>query len=218
MSKPKPKGMSKAKASAKPTSKRSSGSTHKSMPLTQLFKNLKTALESLGLQWQIIGAQALLAHGVPRATQDVDVSVFIGSTTIEQILNELKKSGIVAREKVSEQLAFQQRVLLLVHTDSGTPIDLVLAGVGLEEEFLSRSSLKQLENVQIPVAHVNDLIVMKMLAQREKDIEDVRLLLRSGVREIDFELIRVQLRMIGQWLDDSAMPDLFERLLMAENQ
>ena len=62
----------------------------------------------------------------------------------------------------------------MVHVPSGFPLDLVLASPGLDEEFLARARWLDLGGVEAPVVSVEDLVVMKVLAGRRKDLEDVR--------------------------------------------
>ncbi len=43
-------------------------------PALDLLSDLKKALENLGLRWYLFGAQAVVVHGRPRLTEDVDVT------------------------------------------------------------------------------------------------------------------------------------------------
>jgi hypothetical protein len=65
------------------------------------------------------------------------------------------------------------RVLPLLHRGSGFPADVVLGGPGLEEAFLQRANTRVVHGLRVPVASAEDLIVMKVLAGRRKDEEDV---------------------------------------------
>jgi predicted nucleotidyltransferase len=57
----------------------------------------------------------------------------------------------------------------------------VLAGPGLEEQFLARAVLVDIGGVRVPVMSPEDLVVTKILAGRPKDIEDVRGILAERV-------------------------------------
>lgn len=52
-------------------------------------------------------------------------------------------------------------------------MDIVLSGPGIEELFLQRVNLREIRGVEVPVACPEDIVVMKMLAGRGKDIDDV---------------------------------------------
>ncbi len=67
----------------------------------------------------------------------------------------------------------------LTHT-SGMDVDLVLAGPGLELLALDRATRVEIAGVVVPIAHATDLAVMKALAGRGKDLDDLRSLLAAG--------------------------------------
>ena len=48
-------------------------------------------------------------------------------------------------------------------------LDVVLAGPGIEEGFFARSVEIEVSGVRVPVARLEDLIVMKVLAARPTD-------------------------------------------------
>lgn len=52
------------------------------------------------------------------------------------------------------------------------PLDIVLAGPGLEERFFARVVVRTIDGVRVPVASPEDIIVM-VLAGRAKDVDDV---------------------------------------------
>jgi hypothetical protein len=64
----------------------------------------------------------------------------------------------------------------------------------------------------IPFIETNDLVVLKILAGRDKDIEDVRALLRSRTPELDVGVVRSRLRALGALLDDSTLVARFDAL------
>jgi hypothetical protein len=84
---------------------------------------------------------------------------------------------------------------------------------GLEELFASRAHELDVAGIRVPVARAEDLIVMKVLAGRDKDIGDIEsvLLAQSG---LDLELIRETLRLLEQALDQSDLLPLFEQVLL----
>ena len=61
-------------------------------------------------------------------------------------------------------------VLPFVHAATGMPLDVVLAGSGLEEEFVSRAQIKDIGGARVPVIDLADLLIAKVLAGRPKDI------------------------------------------------
>ena len=82
------------------------------------------------------------------------------------------------------------RVLPFVHGPSGMPLDVVLAGSGLEDEFIERAVPTEIDGTSVPVIHLDDLIVAKVLAGRPKDLQDAHALWRLHGARIDSARVR----------------------------
>jgi predicted nucleotidyltransferase len=93
------------------------------------------------------------------------------------------------------------------------PMDVVLAGPGLEELFLSRAVPVTIGNLVVPVISPEDLIATKILAGRPKDIEDVRGILRERLSTLDLESIRSTLALLEEALGQSDLRPILEREL-----
>ena len=59
------------------------------------------------------------------------------------------------------------------------PLDVVLSGPGLDDEFLARAIEVDFDGTPVPVISPEDLIITKVLAGRPKDLEDIRGVLRE---------------------------------------
>lgn len=92
-------------------------------------------------------------------------------------------------------------------------VDLVLAGSGLEALALDRATRVEIAGVPVPIAHATDLAVMKALAGRGKDLDDLRSLLAAGGMDRDEarELLAQFERALGR-------SDLLPRLEAAINE
>ena len=91
-------------------------------------------------------------------------------------------------------------------------MDLVLAGPGLEEEFLARARRLSVDGVVVPVVDVSDLVILKVLAARPKDLDDVAALLRVQGERIDDTRVRHVLALLEGALGQSDLISEFERL------
>jgi len=180
-------------------------------PLADLLADLHRALSALGLRWYLFGAQAAILHGVARLTADVDVTVEAGTVPNAVLVDQLAAAGFDLRVPDAEGFVERTRVLPLVHRRSRLPLDVVLAGPGLEELFLARVEERRIGDLRVPVACAEDLVAMKILAGRFKDFDDVAAILR--VRSPDAERVRSTLRLLEQALDRRDLLPEFERLL-----
>lgn len=83
------------------------------------------------------------------------------------------------------------------------------------EEFLARVQPLAVDDVRVPVVDVTDLVILKVLAARAKDLEDVATLLRIQAERIDESRVRHLLAMLEAALGQSDLMPTFERLLTA---
>ena len=142
-------------------------------PVADLLSNLGAGLSEIGAPWYLFGARAAILYGVARLTADVDVTVRLSdSTTGGMLANALQRHGFRLRVSDPDFIA-RTRVMPFVHGATELPLDVVLAGPGLEDEFFERVIVRDVDGVRVPVASAEDIVVMKVLAGRPKDQEDV---------------------------------------------
>jgi predicted nucleotidyltransferase len=97
-----------------------------------------------------------------------------------------------------------------LHTATGMPLDIVLAGSGLEEDFLSRAKPTDIGGTSVPMIDLGDLIIAKVLAGRPKDIADATGLWRLHGVSLDVNRIRATLRLLEEALGQSDLVTAFD--------
>ncbi len=182
-------------------------------PVAELLGDLGRALGSLGLRWYLFGAQAAILHGAARLTADVDATVDAGDTETSVLLEALERAGFGPRSDDPLGFAVATRVLPLVHRSTGFPCDLVLAGPGLEPIFLDRAVSFRVDDVDIPVAAAEDIVVMKVLAGRPKDIEDATAVVAAAGEQLALDQVRETLKEIETALDRADLVEALEAIV-----
>jgi hypothetical protein len=175
-----------------------------------LIAALAGALADAGARWYLFGAQAALIWGRPRLTADVDVTVRLDPEDPDALVRTLERHGFRLRVDPADDFVRRTRVLPFVFTPNGLPVDVVLAGPGIEELFLSRAVPVRLGSVTVPVISPEDLIVTKILAGRPKDVEDVRGILFERLPQLDLAAIRSTLELVEAALSQSDLQPAFE--------
>jgi len=161
----------------------------------------------------VFGAQAVIAYGVPRLSADVDVTLDLAPQDPEGFVRDMEAAGFALRIK-DPDFARKTRVLPFVHLATAMPLDVVLAGSGLEDEFLSRAKAHDIGGATVPLIEREDLIVTKILAGRPKDVDDAcGVWLRHG-RELDASRIRRILSLLEAALGQSDLVSGFEALVI----
>ena len=176
----------------------------------ELLVDLARELARLGVSWYVFGAQAALVWGRPRLTTDVDVTVRLGALDSGDLVRALQARAFDLRVVATPEFVSQTRVLPLAHRPTGLAVDVVLAGPGLEDEFLARAVSVTIGGAPIPVISPEDLIVTKILAGRPKDLDDIRGVLSERGDSLDVAQTRRTLEMLEDALGQSDLLPLFE--------
>ena len=172
------------------------------------LESLQTLISRFNHRGVVIGGIAASVLGQARYTEDLDAMFLLSTKDIPQFLEAAKQEGIESRINNAEEFAKKNRVLLLRHTPTNTNIDISLGIMTFEEEVIERSVLHDFdETLKIRFPTPEDLI-MKAIACRPKDYEDIRTLV-SKYQNLDVQRIE-------RWVKDFAevleTPDLWKNL------
>jgi hypothetical protein len=165
------------------------------------------------VRWYLFGAQAVAVYGVARTSADVDVTVDLAAAQARSFVADMRRAGFALRVPDVDGFVASTRVLPFTHRDSGFPLDVVLAGPGIEQAFLEEVRLMSFEGIQVPVLSPADLIVTKILAGRPRDLEDVRGVLRQPNVRLDLTRARSLLQSLEQALGQSDLVSLLDSLI-----
>jgi hypothetical protein len=181
----------------------------------ELLAAFADAMHVSGRRWYVFGVQAAMAYGRPWMTADVDVTVEVTGAEAQRLIVELAPYGFELRVSLSDAFLAEARLLPLVHAPTSMPLDLVLAGPGLDAEFLARARLVDVGGLEVPMISVEDLIAVKVLAGRRKDMEDVRGVLVEQWGRVDLERTRQVLAALEEAIGERTLLPRLERLLRA---
>jgi hypothetical protein len=144
-------------------------------------------LDEAGIPHAISGAVAMAAHGYVRATQDLDILVIASALQLPRVFEIVRDQGFEGedRELVA---AIRERYVAALHAGPVT-VEILVPVLPYHLTLLERSVLLDLPGGRIPVVSVEDLIVLKMLWHRAKDVPDVHALIAT-TEELDRPYIR----------------------------
>ncbi len=175
-------------------------------PLLEVLRGFKSWLEGCHVNGVIIGGIAASILGRPRATRDVDALILLDDDNWESFVKSGAEYGFTPRLSDCIDFARKSRVLLLKHGLTGTEVDISIGQLEFEQEVVSECVWIDIEGVQIPVATPENLIIMKALAGRSRDIADIESLAAS-CPTLDEKRIYSWLSEIGRIMD---MPELVD--------
>jgi len=143
------------------------------------FKDLLSAFNAHGVEFLVVGAHALAAHGHVRATGDLDVWVRPESSNAKRVLEALKAFGapladLDAEDLVREGTVFQIGVAPL-RIDVLTSIDAVEFGEAWADRLMAKFA-----GLEVPVLSARHLVKNKRTVARAQDLADVEWLEKHG--------------------------------------
>ena len=136
-------------------------------------------LESLELNYAVIGGIALQFWGEPRFTHDLDITVEDRLELSELVQRVTERFG----SRVSDPYKFVRDTrMLLLHVE-GVDVDVALALRGYEDSLFERVREIEIEpGKRLRIASAEDLIIHKSLAGRPQDLHDIEGVIITPVR------------------------------------
>jgi Nucleotidyl transferase of unknown function (DUF2204) len=162
-------------------------------PLLTALKDLVAWLQDAAVSGTIIGGVAASLLGRPRVTRDIDALVLLDESEWETFLAAGKRFGFVPRLSDVVTFAHQARVLLVRHAASGIDIDIAFGALPFEEEAVRRTVWHDVGGVRIPLPLPEDLLIMKAVAHRPRDMADIESIL-DAQPQLDLPRVRRWLR------------------------
>ena len=145
--------------------------------MIQEFHDVLTELVRSGAKFLVVGAHALSAHGVPRATIDLDIWVGSQTDNADRVYRALAAFGAplddlrISREDFSRRDTVTQFGLPPFRVDVMTSI----SGVEFDEAWRTRTE-GEIEGVQVPILDRESFVRNKRASGRTKDLADLELL------------------------------------------
>jgi hypothetical protein len=175
-------------------------------PLQSPLAAVQRLLERFGNQGVIIGGVAASVLGAPRFTADVDIVLLLSVSHLPKLLGVAAELGLAPRITDAEQFARRNRVVLLRHEESGISVDVSLGMLPFEDEVVARSIVYQIGDLELRLPTPEDLIILKAVAHRPKDLLDISEIFKSHP---DLDCSRIE-RWVHEFAAALEMPELWE--------
>lgn len=169
-------------------------------------------LDAAGVPYMVIGGVANLIWGVPRATFDVDVTVWVEPKAEGKTASRLCKAF---KPLAKDPLAFLADIRVLPLEVSGIKVDLIFGELPFEKQAIERARSVEFGGHRVRVCTPEDLVVHKILAERPKDEEDLKGLAQRTGGKLDRAYLDPLVRSLAQQLDRPDLWDRFERIFGA---
>jgi hypothetical protein len=165
-----------------------------------------------GWRFCFIGGIAVQRWGMPRFTQDVDLTLFTGLEVDESLVDAFL-GQFPGRLRDARQFALDRRVLL-ARTSGGVDIDAALGALPFEEAAIRRATPWQVsQSVSLTTCSAEDLVIHKVFAGRDRDWGDVETVLVRQHGRLNLGRIRQQLPPLLELKGDADSLAKLERLI-----
>jgi hypothetical protein len=164
--------------------------------LVELVGALIDALEASRIPYAIGGAIALAAWSEPRATKDVDVTLFVPERVPDAAFEALENAGLEVSRDDARRNA-EHRGMFVLRSADGYRIDVFVASIPFYEVAERRRKRVRLAGREAYVLDAESLAVFKMLFFRAKDMVDLTRLVE--LQSLDVAFVRKMLvDMVGE--------------------
>ncbi len=177
-------------------------------PLLAALGDLSRWLKSTQTPGAIIGGIAASILGRPRFTRDIDAVVLRAEEDWPEFLSSGQQFGFHPRRSDAVEFARKARVLLVRHQSSGIDVDVSLGSLPFEKELIDRAVWRKIAGVSTPLPRVEDLIVMKAVAHRRRDLDDIEGLVEANP---DLDTARI-MRLVSDFAAALEMPGILTDL------
>lgn len=143
--------------------------------LNKDYRDILLALNAEKVDFILVGAYALAAHGYPRSTMDIDIWVLPSSDNSQSVLKALKKFGAPTDNLTEHDLQNSNTIFQI--GVAPRRIDIITGLSGLKFDEAAKNVIKTtIDGVELNILSINDLIHNKTASGRPKDLLDAEML------------------------------------------
>jgi len=175
----------------------------------ELLRHAARCFEKHGIRYFITGAVAAIAYGEPRLTNDIDIVVDLIVEDIPKLKSCYPEDEFYLEEDSARRAVRHRSQFNIIHPGSGLKIDVMVAkGDAFDRSrFLRSRRLRPVEDMEIPFASPEDVILKKMAFCNEgasdKHLRDI-----AGILKISGDII--DLAYISEWARRLGLEEIWQ--------
>jgi predicted nucleotidyltransferase len=157
--------------------------------LNEDYKEMLQLLLEEQVDFIIVGAYALGAHGYPRATGDIDIWVKPNNTNSRKLYKALARFGAPLEQIEIDDFSMEGIIFQIGVIPRRIDIITKIDGVTYQEADEDKITV-EVEGLMLPVISLEKLIKNKMATGREKDELDIKTLKKRKIHNKSFVVPR----------------------------
>jgi hypothetical protein len=179
-------------------------------PVEGVFHDFVELFERLNVPYAVMGGLAVRAHGIPRPTYDVDLTILVDRGQLSGVIDEIRGLGYDVPEQYDK--GWVDKVSGLPFIKAATFIegrslvaDIFLAETDFLRSLISRRIRDTVNGFEAWLVTPEDLILLKLISNRPRDIADIADVLTMQL-SLDDQYLR-------HWADVLGVRDKLDDLL-----
>jgi hypothetical protein len=185
--------------------------------LERLLAALTAELGLHQLPFMLIGGQAVLLHGSPRLTEDIDITLGADPDALPVLMKACTALGLKPLPVRVEEFVLETFVLPVRHEATHLRVDFIFSSTAYERQAIARAQQVSIAGALVPFAAPEDLIIHKLFAGRPRDVEDVRGVVRRKGEVLDWSYVERWAREFASVPGREQLPDLVRELRRLEH-
>ncbi len=177
--------------------------------LDQTLIKIANFLSENNIPYMIIGGLANAVWGNPRSTIDIDVTIWIKDEKIEEtiLLFETEFDSLVDSP---QNFVLKTRVLP-VKTKDDIKIDIIFGALPFEYDAITRTVEISISGTHVKFCSPEDLILLKIVSKREKDLDDVKGIVKNQLKKLDLSYLEPRIEELSTILENPEISNLWNK-------
>lgn len=177
------------------------------MSVDDFFERLIAALERSGVPYMVTGSYASSAHGVPRATNDIDIVIAPTLDQLRALIRELPDDRYYADELDAVDAMKHESQFNVIDFATTWKADLIIRkNRAFSTEEFARRRTHTIAGVEVRLATAEDILLAKLewykLGESARQLEDAVGIIRRQGTSLDRQYVEYWVPQLGveeQW-------------------
>ena len=165
--------------------------------LPEILQSVCDYLNKADIDYAVVGGVAVMFHGVPRTTVDIDFIIEINDEELTAFVDFLNSTGFEASADDLRIALSENSHCTAFYGNSLLRLDIQGVNSLFDRMTLERAVSVVFMNTTIKLGTAEDTLVNKILFQSEQDLRDALGILFRNREQLDFEYIESTCRMLN---------------------
>ncbi len=154
--------------------------------LPALAARLSADLDAAGIRHAVSGALAMAAGGYVRATVDLDLLVVAPAIEWPRVFETVRRQGFAGEDR--DLIASLRRHSFATMSAGPVAVDILVPALPYHRRVVERAVRREVAGGRVPFVTMEDLVVLKTLWHRAKDVPDLHAIL-AAVEDLDVRYV-----------------------------